>query len=59
MSLSFKLPTEAAHYVLGHSPNVVNWRPLATNRGGTATSWLLVPPLTNAADFFRHRGRYP
>lgn len=59
LSLSFTLPTGAAHYVLEHSTNFVNWRPLATNRGGTATNWLLVPPLTNAADFFRHRGRYP
>lgn len=59
LSLSFTLPTEAAHYVLEHSTNFVTWQALVTNRGGTATNWLLSPPLTNAADFFRNRGVYP
>ncbi len=59
LSLNFTLPTGAADYVLEHSTNFVDWRPLATNRGGTSTNWLLNPPLTNAAEFFRNRGLYP
>ena len=59
LSVAFTVPTDAAAYVLEHSTNLVLWRPLRTNTGGTGTNWIVEPPLTNQAEFFRTRALYP
>ncbi len=59
LSVAFTVPTDAAAYVLEHSTNLVLWRPLRTNNGGTGTNWIVEPPLTNQAEFFRTRALYP
>jgi hypothetical protein len=59
LSVAFTVPTDAAAYVLEHSTNLVLWRPLRTNAGGTSTNWIVEPPLTNQAEFFRTRALYP